>query len=105
MWMFSGNLDAEQPSCPADVTQATVAREIKFVGERLEVDTRQPGHSVEEALELRRVGVQFIENIFTSMLGFVLRFTGAQRFRQIIPILEQPCIEHLGDSTDIARAA
>ena len=38
------------------------------------------------------------------MLGFVLRFPGAQRFRQIIPILEQPCIEHLGDSTDIARA-
>ena len=57
MWMFSGDFDAEQPSCPADVTQATIAREIKFVGERFEVDTRQAGHPVKEALELRRVGV------------------------------------------------
>ena len=28
----------------------------------------------------------------------------AQRFGQIVPILEQPCIEHLRDSADVARA-
>src|SRR5437870_6673720 len=40
-----------------------------------------------------------------SCLVFVLRFPGAQRFRQIIPVLKQLRIEHLRDSTDVARAA
>jgi len=38
------------------------------------------------------------------VLGFVLRFSGAQRFRQIIPVLEQPGIEHLRDSAYVALA-
>ena len=58
-----------------------------------------------EALELFRVRIQFIEYVFAAVLGFVLRFPGAQRFRQIIPVLEQPRIERLRDSTDVERAA
>ena len=51
-----------------------------------------------------RVRIQFIEYVFAAVFGFVLRFPGAQRFRQIIPVLEQPRIEHLGNSADVARA-
>ena len=50
------------------------------------------------------VGIQFIEYVFAAVLGFVLRFARAQRFRQIIPVPEQPRIEHLRDSADVARA-
>jgi hypothetical protein len=105
MRMFFGDFDAEQSSCTADIAQAAIAREIEFVGQRFEVDARQAGHPVEKALELFRVGIQFIEYVFAAVLGFVLRFPGAQRFRQIIPVLEQPRIEHLRNSTDVARAA
>src|SRR5437763_5783516 len=105
MRMFFGDFDAEQSSRTADIAQAAIAREIEFVGERFEVDARQAGHPVEKAFELFRVGIQFIEYVFAAVLGFVLRFPGSQRFRQIIPILEQPRIEHLRDSTDVARAA
>src|SRR6266581_1790683 len=105
MRMFFGNFDAEQSSCTADIAQAAIAREIEFVGERFEVDARQAGHPVEKALEFFRVGIQFIEYVFAAVLGFVLWFPGPQRFRQIIPVLEQPRIEHLRDSTDVARAA
>src|SRR5205823_7524981 len=28
----------------------------------------------------------------------------AKRFRQVMPELEQPCVQHLGDSADVARA-
>ena len=102
--MFFGDFDAEQSSCTADIAEAVIAREVEFVGERFEVYTRKTCHSVEEAFELFRFGVQFIEYVFASVLGFVLRFPGAQRFRQIIPVLEQPRIEHLGDSADVTRA-
>ena len=104
MRMFFGDFDAEQSSCAADIAQVAITREIEFLGERFEVDARQAGHPVEEALELFRVGIQFIEYVFAAVLGFVLRFPGAQRFGQIIPVLEQPRIEHLGDSADVARA-
>jgi hypothetical protein len=39
------------------------------------------------------------------VLGFVLRFPCAQRFRQIIPVPEQARVEHLGNSADVAQAA
>jgi hypothetical protein len=87
------------------ISATDLAREIEFVGQRFEVDARQAGHLVEKALELFRVGIQFIEYVFAAVLGFVLRFPGAQRFRQIIPVLKQPRIEHLGDSADMPRAA
>jgi len=86
--MFFGNFDAEQSSRAADNALAAIAREIEFVGERFEVDARRAGHSVQKALELFRVGIQFIEYVFAAVPGFVLRFSGAQRFRQIIPVLE-----------------
>jgi len=51
-----------------------------------------------------KIGGRIIERV-AAVLGFVLGFPGAQRFRQIIPVLEQPRIEHLRDSTNVARAA
>ena len=103
--MFLGDFDTQQSSCAADIAQAVIAREIEFIGERFEVDARQAGHSVEKALELFRVGIQFIEYIFAAVLGFVLRFPRAQSFGQIIPVREQPRIVHFRDSADVARAA
>src|ERR1700751_4524075 len=44
MWMFLSHFDAEQPSCAPDIEQAAIAREIEFLGERFEVNTRQAGH-------------------------------------------------------------
>jgi hypothetical protein len=101
---FFGYFDAEQSSCTADIAEAAIPREIEFPGEHFEIYTRETCHSVEEALELFRVGIQFIEYVFAAVLGFVLRLPGAQRFGQIIPVLEQPRIEHFGDSADITRA-
>ena len=72
MWMFFGNFDAEQSRCTADIAKGVVSRKIEFVGERFEVDARQAGHPVEEALELFRVGIQFIENVYATVLDFVL---------------------------------
>jgi len=103
--MFLRDFDTEQPSCAADIAQAAIAGEIEFVGERFEVDARLACHSVEKALELFRVGIQFIEYIFAAVLGFVLRFPRAQSFGQIIPVREQPRIVHFRDSADVARAA
>ena len=103
--MFLGDFDTEQSSCAADIAQAAIAGEIEFDGERFEVDARRACHSVEKALELFRVGIQFIEYIFAAVLGFVLRFPRAQSFGQIIPVREQPRIVHFRDSADVARAA
>src|SRR5438477_11457527 len=77
---------------------------IEFLGQRLEVDSGQAGHAVEELFEFRRLGIQLFEDAFSAVLGFVLRLPGAKRFRQVMPELEQPCVQHLGDSADVARA-
>src|SRR4030095_5177176 len=102
--MLFCDFNAEQSSCTADVAESVIAREIELLGQRFEVDPRQAGHGVEELFELRRLGIQLFEDSFFAVLCFVLRLPGTERFRQVMPELEQPRIQHLGDSADVARA-
>ena len=99
-----GDLDGEQARGAADVAQRRVAREVELLRERLEVDARQPRHRAHELLELRQLGVERLEDALLSVLRLVLRLPGAQRFGQVVPVLEQPRVEHLEDAADIARA-
>ena len=102
--MLFRDFNAEQSRCTADVAEGVIAGEIEFLSERFEVDPRQAGHAVEELFELRRLGIELFEDSFFAVLGFVLRLPGAERFRQVMPELEQPRVQHLGDSADVARA-
>src|SRR5438874_9353630 len=104
LWMLPRDFYGEQSSCTADVTEGVIAGKIEFLGQRLEVDSGQASHAVEELFEFRRLGIQLFEDAFSAVLGFVLRLPGAKRFRQVMPELEQPCVQHLGDSADVARA-
>ena len=38
------------------------------------------------------------------MLGFILRLAGAKGFRQVIPELEEPRVQHFQYSADVTRA-
>ena len=100
------DFDAEQAGRAADIAERLIAREIELLGERFEVDARQAGHRAEELLELRRVGVELLEHAFLPpcLISFC-GCPGAQRFRQIVPELEQPRVEHLQNAADVARAA
>src|SRR5439155_16308432 len=48
--------------------------------------------------------IQLIEYVFAAVLGFVLWFPCAQRFRQIIPVLQTREVQHLGDPTNVTLA-
>jgi hypothetical protein len=59
---------------------------------------------VEELFELGRVGIQLVENAFFAMLGLVLRLPSAKSFRQVMPVFEEPRVQHLQNSADVAGA-
>jgi len=59
---------------------------------------------VEELFELGRVGIQLAENAFFAMLGLVLRLPSAKSFRQVMPVFEEPRVQHLQNSADVAGA-
>jgi hypothetical protein len=57
---------------------------------------------VEELFELGRVGIQLVKNAFFVMLGLVLRLSSATSFRQVMPVFEEPRVQHLQNSADVA---
>src|SRR5215510_5964298 len=103
-WMSLRNFNAKQSCRATDITQRAVAREIEFLGQRFKVDPRKAGHCVKELLQLRRIRIELLENTFFALLGFVLRLTGSQGLRQAVPEFEEPCVQHLQNSTYVSRA-
>jgi len=64
----------------------------------------KPGHPAKELLQPGRVGVELFEHSLVAVLNLILRLTGAQGFRQIVPEFEETCVQHLQDTTDVTRA-
>ena len=95
---------AEQPRRAADVAQRLELREIELLGERFEVDPREPRHAAQELLERRLLFVERLEDPLLSVLGLVLRLAGPQRFGKVVPELEEPRVQHLENAADVARA-
>ncbi len=104
VWMPFGHFDGEQTGRTTDVAERFVFGEIELVGERFEVDARKAGHGVEEDFKADRIFVERLKNSFLAVFLFVLRFAGAQRFGQVIPVFEQAHVEHGENAADVARA-
>src|SRR3954454_2397888 len=88
MRMFPCDFYAEKAGGSADIAERMVIREVEFISQSFKVDQRQASHGPHELLELGKVFVQFLEEPLHPMLGFILRTTGAQSFRQIMSELE-----------------
>src|SRR5437762_13498208 len=104
MGMSSCHLNTKQAGSAANVAKRLERREIKLIGQGLEVDARKAGHRGHELLESWRLLVKLLEHALLSVLDFVLRFAGAERLGQVVPELEQPRVEQDEDAADIAQA-
>lgn len=105
MRMHLGGFDAEEPGGPADVAESLERGEVEFLGEGFEVHAGDARHGAEKLFELREFCVEFLEDALLAVLGFVLGFTGAEGFGQVVPKLEQAGIEHDENAANIAGAA
>src|SRR6266436_5470996 len=80
---------AKQAGRATDVAKRLELRKIKLRGERLEVNTREAGHRAHELFESRQLCVKLLEHSLLAVLDFVLRPSGAQGLRQVVPELEE----------------
>lgn len=96
------NLNREEAGRAADVAERLVLREVELRREGLEVDPREARHRAQELLELRRVGVERLENPLLPVLLLVLGLAGPKRFRQVVPVAEEAGVEHDEDAADVA---
>ena len=55
-------------------------------------------------LQFRQLGIQLLEDAFLAVFDLVLRLARAQRLGQVVPIFEQPRVEHYQNPADVARA-
>ena len=60
-----------------------------------------PGHGFQKSFKVFRVGVKRRKKIGPATLGLVLRFSGAERRREIAPKGIEPAIRHLQYSANI----
>ncbi len=102
--MSFSHFNGKQAGRAPDVAKRLEFRKVTFLGKRLEVDAREAGHRAHELFQTRQVGVELLEHALLAVLDFILRAAGAKRFRQIIPELEQPGVEHDENAADVAWA-
>ena len=73
MRMFLRDFNAQQAGRATDVAERLEFREIKFVRERLEVDSREAGHRAHELFQPGQIRVEFFKHALLTMLDLVLR--------------------------------
>jgi len=76
--MLLRHFDAEQSGPAADVAERFVWRKIELVRKGFEIDPGEAGHPAEKVFELGWIGVERLEDAFTTFFGFVLRLPGAE---------------------------
>src|SRR6266446_791275 len=87
MRMFFGDFDAEQSGCTSDIAQAAIAREMEFVGQRFEVDTRQAvipsrKHSSFSGSAYNSLNM-FFPPCLVSFCGFPVRSASGKSFQYL----------------------
>ncbi len=97
-----GHRRCELAGRAAYVAQRAVLREVDFLGQRLEVRAGNAAHRGHELLEARRIGVQLVEHRAAVVLDLVLRLTGFQCGAEVVPVAEEPRVQHLEHAADVA---
>ncbi len=62
----------------------------------------EAAHRGHELLEARRIGVQLVEHRAAVVLDLVLRLAGFQRRAEIVPVAEEPRVQHLQHAAHVA---
>lgn len=74
--MARGENHGEPAAGAPDIADGVVLREVKLLGQRLEVSELQALHRCHELLEPRRVAVELLEYRLTGVLDLVLGLAG-----------------------------